>query len=313
MNSSHLYEDPFSILAIIKFLALGIPCILILSYMNNVPMAKKCLLLYLYKDAISSFLLMRSIWMIKVLLEEWNVVGTNKALALTVSFVLWMATLYMAVIMIFISIYKLYMAKTKTIDPKVPFLEEDEVLAIRKIRIWLFILIFGFLAATFAMGWYPSSFYALKPDEMQKRDLLISNTVYRGTVICLLLVSGSTTIAMKYYKTSTELQMDQVIPKAIKYMATFFPAMFTIFTLTALIISEVFPFPNINTFRKIYSIIISIIVIVGPFLMIYKSKQLKTFSTRFLKDAFDDVFMLSIYLVPSLTFFSMNILIYVAL
>ena len=140
MNTSQSQEDGFSsndylgqlimIVAIIRFLALAIPCILTLSYLNNVPTATKCFLLYLYQDSIASFLMIRSIWLIKVFLAYWHVEGTSKATALSVSFVLWLAAFYMAIIMVFISIYELYMAKTKIINPKVPFLDEDELLGL---------------------------------------------------------------------------------------------------------------------------------------------------------------------------------------
>ena len=308
------YQDAIGmlhiILAVVKFLALAIAGTLTLSYMNSVPTAKKCLLLYLYKDAISSFLWMRFIWMIKVLLSDGNIEGLSTALALVISFSLQSGTWYMALMLIIISIYKLYMAKTKVIDPKIPFLDGDEEAAIRKIRIALFFIVLVFLLTTFGMGCYPSSFYDLTPDDVQKENLLISNIFYRGTLLFLLLVSGIITITQKCYDATTELQMDQVIPKAIKYLANVFPAMLTLFTVGGLIVASAVPFANIHIIRKIVSIIVSIVVIFGPFLMIFRSDQLKAHSLRFLKDIFDDLFFLSIYLMPLCAFLSINVLMF---
>ena len=323
MNTSQPHEDGFSsnaylgqiimIVAIIKFLALVIPCILTLSYLNNVPTATKCLLLYLYKDSIASFLMMRSIWLIKVFLAYWNVEGTSKATALSVSFVLWLAAFYMAMIMVFISIYELYMAKAKTIDPKVPFLDEDELLATRKIRIASLSLILGFLSASFAMGWYPSTFYALKQDKMQNQDFLTSNVVYRGPLIGLFLISGSITIAKKYFETAPEFPIKHVIPKAIKYIASYFPAILTFFIVVYIIVMEIFQYSYINIIRRVCAIIITVIYILWPWLTIYKSDQLKPYSIRFLRNLFDDLFMMIVYLVPSCMFLSINLLIYILL
>ena len=297
-------------LAVVKFFALALAGTLTLSYMNSVPTAKKCLLLYLYKDTISSFLWMRFIWMIKQLVSDGNIEGLSTTLALVISFILLSGTWYMALMLISISIYKLYMAKTKAIDPKIPFLDEDEEVAIRKIRVALFLVVLVFLSTTFALGEYPSSFYDLKPDNVQKENMLISNIIYRGTLCFLLLVSGIITMVLKCYEATTELQMDKIIPKAIKYLANFFPAILTLFTVGSLIVASVLPFPNIHIIRKIVSIMLSIVIIVGPFLMIFKSDQLKAHSLRFLKDTFDDLFFLNIYLVPFCAFLSINLLMF---
>ena len=246
--------------------------------------------------------------MIKQLVSDGNIEGLSTSLALVISFILLSGTWYMALMLISISIYKLYMAKTKAIDPKIPFLDDDEDAAIRKIRIALFLIVLVFLSTTFALGEYPSSFYDLKPDDMKKGNLLISNIIYRGTLLFLLLVSGIITMALKCHEATTELQMDQVIPKAIKYLANFFPAILTLITVGGLIVASALPFANIHIIRKIASIMISIVVIIGPFLMIFKSDQLKAHSLRFLKDKFDDLFFLNIYLVPLCAFLLINVL-----
>jgi len=67
------------------------------------------------------------------------------------------------------------MAKTKTVDPKIPFLDEDEELAIRKTRIVCLLIALGFISTTFAMGWYPNLYYARVSDEEPRNNLLMSN------------------------------------------------------------------------------------------------------------------------------------------
>ena len=153
-------------LAFIVFVALGIATALFISYMNSVPTEKKCILLYLYQDAISSVLWMWSVTMVKSILGYWITEGTSKVQAITVCFALMCGGFYMTLTVFLISIYKLLMAKTKTIDPEIPFLSGDEISAIRKIRIGSLLIVLGFLSTTFAMGWYPNSIYTMMPDEV---------------------------------------------------------------------------------------------------------------------------------------------------
>ena len=79
-------EKVNGILAIIVFAVLTTACFSTLSYINDVPTAKKCLLLYLYKDTITSILLLRAIRMIEALIGYLNIGETNKFKALTLTF-----------------------------------------------------------------------------------------------------------------------------------------------------------------------------------------------------------------------------------
>lgn len=106
------------ILAFIVFIVLTIACFSTLSYINGVPMAKKCPLLYMYKDTISSVLLLRAIRMIEALLGCLNIGKTNKFKGLTLTFTILCVIFYLILILTFVNVYKLYMDKTKTVDPK---------------------------------------------------------------------------------------------------------------------------------------------------------------------------------------------------
>ena len=293
------------ILAIIVFIVLTTTCFSASSYLNSIPTAKKCLLLYLYKDTISSILWLRAIRMIEAILGNLNIGKTNKVQALTLSFALVCGFLYMSLIVTFINIYKLYMAKTKTVDPKIPFLDENEELAIRKIRVICLLIAIGSMTTFFAMGWYPSVFYAMMPNQEPRNNLLMSNILYRGTMIILLFINCVISLLKKYYQAITEIAIDKVIPKAIKYIVI---QSFLILTITT--IAEAFHFASFKDIRIIVQLIHSVLLIVVPILLTFRSDQLKSHSIRFLKNQYDNAFFLSIYLVPLCLFISINVCIF---
>ena len=301
--SYHILVLVNDIIAIIAFIPIGTACALTLSYLNSISLAKKCLLLYLYQDVISSCLWIRSLRMIEAVLSYYNVNGTSKTEAFAVSFGLWFGFLYLSLILIFVSISKLYMAKSNTIDTPIPFLSQNELLAIRQIRIVCFLLVVGFLSATFGVGWYPLEYYVMKQDRQVRADW-----IYRPCGLILLSISGILIAAKRYYETTTDLQIDRIIPKAIIYVF-----ILSLSSLAGLIIKDALQLVETKKIEEIFQMIISSILIFGPFVLIYRSNQLKTHSIRIIKNKYDDFFMLSIYLVPTFLFMLINLSMYMFL
>ena len=291
------------ILAVIAFITIGTACALSLSYLNSVSLAKKCLLLYLYQDVISSCLWIRSIRMIEALLSYYNENGTSKTQAITISFGLWFGFFYLSLILIFVSISKLYMAKSNTIDTPIPFLSQNELLAIRQIRIACFLLVVGFLSTTFGVGWYPLEYHVMKQDREEGTDW-----IYRLSGLILLSISGILMVAKRYYDTTTDLQIDRIIPKTIIYVF-----ILCLSSVVGFIIVDAAQLVEPKKIEEIFQMIISSILIFGPFVLIYRSNQLKTHSIRIIKNKYDDFFMLSVYLVPTFTFMLINLSIYMFL
>ena len=291
----HIISKLNNALAIIVFISFGIAYALILSYFDNLPLEKKCLLLHLYKDVFTSIIVRRLTLIIQAFLSNWNIIETSKSIALIITFVLWCGALYMAFILMFIGVYRLYLAKTKSVDPNIPWLEDEESKTMWKIRMAGFLFIIGFLSTTFGMGLYPNTFYAMIQDHESKQDPLISNVLYRGTVSFLWLVSGITTIAKKCYEPPEEIQIDKVIPKGILYIATI-----SFVLLGCLAIADAFHITDNKTTWKCYHSIISIVLIFIPFILIATSDELKAHSVRIIKNIYDEAFLLNIYLMPPL-------------
>ena len=124
-------------------------------------------------------------------------------------------------------------------------------------------------------------------------------------MLILLLINCVISLIRKYYDATTEIAIDKVIPKAIKYIVIQAVLLVTITT-----IAEAFPFVELQDVRIILDMIHSLMLIVVPVLLIFRSDQLKSHSIRFLKNKYDNAFLLSIYLVPMFLFISVNVCIF---
>ena len=117
----------------------------------------------------------------------------------------------------------------------------------------------GFSAIGFGMGLYPNIFYRMIPHQMSGSDLMVSNIIYRGTLILLLLVSGILIAARRMYGSTHEIQIDHVFTNSIKHIF-----IITIITIGILTLAEACPIVDIKTSWKIYQIFMSPIEIFAP-------------------------------------------------
>ena len=291
-----------AILGIFAFIAFGSASILTLSYLNGVSLSKKSLILYLYKDVISSLILVRTFMTMYILLSYLNEEGTNKILAVLVSYGFSCLVIYAALNLILICICKFYMAKMNMIDPPMPMIGEDENVAIKRVRVLCCLIVVGFTSTTFWFGLYPPMFYKLTLGRKLEDDFLMSSSLYRGTLVLLISISAIITMAKTYYEAKNEFLIDQMIPKAIRYISVFFVLQLIIQT-----IAEIADLADKMAIWKFNESIISTLFIIAPFVLILKSDQLKTHSMRILKNRYDDIFLYSIYLVPTFIFFVINV------
>lgn len=320
MNSNDTYQDvlgnqfldqedaigiAYDVLALLSFLTFVPAYVCTYSYLNSVSLAKECLQLYLYKDIISSLLLWRTLWAIEVIISYWNEEGTSEIQAMVTSFGLWFVILYFVLITIFLKIHNLRMAKTNTIDPTIPWLGEDDTSAIKRVRLGCCLVVVIFLGTTFGTELYPGYFYIIIGD--LDVDLTMSDIIYRGTLILLLLIIGILTAITRRYRTTLEPQVDKNITKYIMYIVVI-----TCLTLVTLQVLELTRLTNIKTSWEFYQIFLTPLNVFAPFLLLFRSDQLKTHSIRYLKNKYDDIFILCIYLVPTFAFIMINLLVYIS-
>ena len=305
-DGEHVIDMVSDILKIVAFILFGIAYALAFSYLNSLSLAKECLLVYLYKDVLSMMLSWRTFLAIEVMIDFWEVEGTSKTEALMISFGLQFGAMYSILILIFISIYNLHTAKTNTIDPTINWLGKDESSAIKRIRCGCSLSVIGFLAINFGLRLYPPILYAMMPHHSFGSALLISTIVYRGTVILLLLFCGIINVVRKIYGSTHETQIDRVLTMSIKYMFII-PAVIFI-TVT---IAEACQFSDKRTSWENYQVVTSPIEIFAPFIIIFRSNQLKTHSIRLLKNKYNDLFMFNVYFVPAFMFIAINLSVYI--
>ena len=279
---------------------------IILSYLNNVSLAKDCILLKMYKDVMSSSLWNSCFWMMKQLVRYWNEEETSKILAMIISFAIWFGYLYMFLIITFICMYKFYMAKNKVLDPSIPMIGEDEESAVTRIRMTFGLVSLGFLSTTFGIGLYPKLFYTMIPNQTFRQDTKLSFHVYRSSLLLLLVVAVSFSVAKMFYKEESLTQLDRMIPKATKCIT-----IATLVSLGALTIIDAVGFENEKLISDISHLILSLMKIIAPCALILRFKQLREHSIKFLRDQYDNAFFFSIYLVPSCVFILLNTALYI--
>ena len=121
----------------------------------------------------------------------------------------------------------------------------------------------------------------------------MSFILYRCTFFILLLISGVLTVASKLYGKNDVVIADNIIPKTVKYL-------FIVCCVSGIVglFVDSFHIYDKRTRIKIYQIFLSLIKIFAPYVLINKSEQLKRHSIRYLKNLYDDIFMMNIYLIP---------------
>ena len=305
-DGEHVIDMVSDILKIVAFILFGIAYALAFSYLNSLSLAKECLLVYLYKDVLSMMLSWRTFLAIEVMIDFWEVEGTSKTEALMISFGLQFGAMYSILILIFISIYNLYTAKTNRIDPTINWLGKDESSAIKRNRFGCSLSVIGFLAINFGLRLYPPILYAMMPHHSFGSALLISTIVYRGTVILLLLFCVIINVVRKIYGPTHETQIDRVLTMSIKYMFIIPAVIFVTVT-----IAEACQFSDKRTSWEIYQVVTSPIEIFAPFIIIFRSDQLKMHSIRLLKNKYNDLSMFNIYFVPAFMFIAINLSMYI--
>ena len=103
---------------------------------------------------------------------------------------------------------------------------------------------------------------------------------------------------------------------ALNCKIVFLPIRCLIFVIPAIIfvtvtIAEACQFSDKRTSWEIYQVVTSPIEIFAPFIIIFRSDQLKTHSIRFLRNKYNDLFMFNIYFVPAFMFIAINLSMYI--
>ena len=179
---------------------------LIWNYLNNASITKRCLLLYLYQDAVAITLIASYVWFGIIISCYANPKGfmTNLVQATVLSICLISSQLALILVLNLVSIIKLYTMKEKVIDPPMPW-EDDDDQVIKKFRTLVILSITLFVSVMYAQGLYPKAFYYLIGDHTPILDLSNGPKIFE-CVLGILVIAPTITIILTAFYRQTEEQ-----------------------------------------------------------------------------------------------------------
>ena len=289
------------------FLAIGsVLTITILSYLRNISLAKQCVLLFLYKDVLVTWMFLIYLWQIRVLFCYYhgNGFGIDFLPDKMISFVMYCFILLLLFMINLISAIRFYMMKTKMLDPPMPW-GEDEISGIRKIRASCVFLAAAITTTLHCFGLFPRLHFAFTGND----GLVFSKAalIYPGLLISLLMTCTFLLIASWFYQSAGSSNIvDSIIPRQMIYFVWF---CITFLSLTLLMgLSDVF---GLFIRWKINQVIASVTEVIIPCLILFGSDQLKCYATKTFKSMYEEAFLLNIYIVPTCLMVFINGSIYI--
>ena len=284
------------------FLAIGsVLTIMILSYLRNISLAKQCVLLFLYKDVLATWILLIYLWQIRVLFCYYygDGFGIDFLPDKMISFVMYCFILVLLFMINLISAIRFYMMKTKLLDPPMPW-GEDEISGIRKIRASCVFLAAAITTTLHCFGLFPRLHFAFTGND----GLVFSKAalIYPGLLILLLITCTLLLIASWFYQSAGSSNIvDSIIPRQMIYFVWF---CITFLSLTLLMgLSNVF---GMIIQWKINQAIASLTEVIIPCLILFGSDQLKCYATKSFKSMVEEAFLLNIYIVPTFLMMFIN-------
>ena len=281
--------------------------LVILSYFGNLALSKDCLLLYLYKD-----LMILAIWLnclaeISLVLAYTfgGMMGISITGAKCLSFMACNILLLLLLFMNIISALKFYQKKANILDPSMPWGDDDKK-GIKWIRVVATTITLVLTSTMFGLGLYPKTYYWFSGQEILSFHKE-SPTFIVYPIMLIFLISTSIIIALatKFYKLPTPHATDSVIPHQIDYFHMSF--CFMLLLIVILGESNFLSSSNLWNVWKIHMVLMQIGI---PVLTVLKEKQLRHYTSNFLRIKIEELFFYQIYLTPTLVCFLMHITLY---
>ena len=286
------------ILGILAFFTTVITSATLFSYLNNVSLAKNCLLLYLYKDFLIILILLRFVWVIKVIVSYFDVHTENHVSEKIVVFCLLSGILSLQSIMNMISGLKLIIAKRMELDPSLPWIGDNESSGINKIRLVCTLSVFGIMSILYGLGLYPKMYYGFAGIEKEYNPVAI--VLYRGILGVLLITCLATWVGTKHFERASGEQLDTLIPRTINYF------LWISFTIVGfMVLWETLEIFDFKTRWNLYQLLTTAGEMITSLAIILKSEKLKAHFKKCLKNKCDEIFLWNIILMPTFLFCSM--------
>ena len=295
---------------IISFIISTIILIIILAYLNNgVSVAKECIILYLYRDVVIIWMLLNSLWLIRMVLCYFTTrgLGIGELLAIVISFCTIVLRLSFQLIMNVIIIIKFYIAKKVMLDPPMPW-ADDESSGMKGIRLGCAVFCIFFTSTTYSLGYYPKFYYffTLGPNSslpIFRNEISIYSALFLLMTITYLLFF----LAEQYYRSKNNQIAGTIIHRQMDrfvWMILLFVGIIYLLRITEFF--SIFFYFKFTTRLDLYQGATSVMFLVVPVLFIVNARELKYYATRILKEGFYEAFLLNIYLTPALLMILIN-------
>ena len=205
-----------------------------------------------------------------------------------------------------IGIIRFYMMKTGTLDPPMPW-GDDETKGTWAIRGVYGILVIACSTITYALGVYPKMYYLFIIGlHSSSYDIPKSAYVYPGIFAFMLVTCASILLGERICRTSkNNILVEELIPRKLNYFIWSFVSVVGIFQVV-----DGLEIMDRITRWKLSQFLLSAAIMTTPSIVILTTEDMKSYVIRILKNIQDEVFLLSIYVVPSCLVLLVNTTLY---
>ena len=284
-----LYQinKPLSFLSCIPSSATAI---MIWSYLNNVSPANEGILLDLYKDTVANLITIRLFMLyggtMRIISIGDKPFEMNPIKAKITSFIIFAISFSFFLQLNVVSFLRLYIAKTKVLDPPMPWKDEKSgQQIIRAVVVTLSVVVPTIL---YSIGIYPKHYFTFVKDD----NIPLLANLYSGSIVFLLIMFTLTVIVERWFSKRTQDQVATIIPYQLYFHLV------PIILLNREFFEILFQVLEPNMRGEIYELLTSISGMTTPFVILLSSKKLSNYALKFVKELMEVLFFRSIYITP---------------
>lgn len=210
LEFSNVPEEPsydvtksiFTICSVLFSIIATILITLILGYLNNVPIAKQCVILHLYKDLAYTVLLENWVISITIITSFFTGDGINvgERMGKVLSYCHLYLSLHFMLTVNLMTFMKFCMLKEKVLDPIILLDDDNENATIKKVRINMFVLFNLRPTCLYIFDAHSVIHSALTGEYQNSIEISTATKVFRGIQMAHLLFTVVTGIATKIYE-----------------------------------------------------------------------------------------------------------------
>ena len=267
----------FSTLAVI---IITILLSLILGYLNSVSTVKHCLMLYLYKEFIQTFLLISWTWLFTTItcFVSGNGITIETSNAKLLSYCWFGLALHFLLNLNFMGLLRFYTVKEKVLDPLLPW-GYDDITFFKRFRWGSIIFASCVLALFHGTNVYPKIYYNLIGDYRYLFDLPLGTSISSSLVFLLIITYVISTIGTKIYQPNTGEFVAVRFPEKLYGLSMIVILIITFMVLCGVVVN-VFTDGNIWIAHLLQGIILGIC---APIYIILTTTQLKIYIHKAIK------------------------------